>query len=76
MSDKKEHILERCRILDISCDINSPGDGATRYNFFTKGPVPFTFGRRLGMCLGIREARIFLCGYEEGRKSRGEEGRG
>ena len=66
----KTRILAQAKRLRICCEVQSPGDGVSRYNFHTPGPKPHTYGRTLGHCLGKREAEVFLRGYEEGRESR------
>ena len=62
----KTQVFKRAEFLGICVDCNAPGDGKRIYNFYTPGPKPYTFGRTIGYCSGVREAEVFLRGYEEG----------
>ena len=57
-------------VSNIQLGITHPGDGVTRYEFFTPGPRPYTFGRSICYCTGAREAWLFLHGWNESRFER------
>lgn len=59
-------IKNMAKRLGLCIDINAPGDGCRRYEFFTPGATPHIFGRSLQFCRGPREAYLFLRGYQEG----------
>ena len=56
-------------ITGVKVEINSPGDGYTRYNVFMPGSKPGTYGRQLADCKGLEEFRLFCQGFEAGRKT-------
>lgn len=47
---------------NLLLEMNSPGDGRTRYNFFTKNEKG-GHGSCIGNCLGLQEAHTWLSGY-------------
>ena len=65
----KNQIMEQAKFLGVCVQVNSPGDGKTRYEFCTPGPVPYTVGRTIGYCIGAREAEVWLRGYHEGHQA-------
>ncbi len=65
----KTQIIKRAKFLGLCLEITSPGDGIRRYEFYSPGSKPHTYGRTLGYCRGAREAEVFLRGYDEGRES-------
>lgn len=58
----REDVRARAEALGLRTESHGPGDGACRYEFFTKD------GRRLreSFSVGAREAWTFLSGYEAG----------
>jgi len=57
----KSEIVKTAAKLGLGVQIWAPGDGTTRYEFSWRG------GSRL--CMGKREASIYLAGFESGRVS-------
>lgn len=58
----KTEIIKTAARLGLGVQIWAPGDGPTRYEFSGPG------GSRL--CMGAREASIYLTGFEAGRVSK------
>ena len=65
MRHTQKQIKSIAKQAGISLQISMPGDGVSRYEFFTPGPQPHTYGRSLCFCLGTREAWLFLRGWLE-----------
>ena len=61
MNTRRE-MLRRAELLGLYVDSYSPGDGVTRYRFFTEETDYFA-GDGVGTALGVKDAMTFLDGY-------------
>ncbi len=57
----KDEIVKTAARLGLGVQIWAPGDGKTRYEFVGPG------GSQL--CMGAREASVYLAGFEDGMTS-------
>ncbi len=75
MRHTEKQIKNMAKQAEISLEITVPGDGVSRYEFFTPGPRPHTFGRSICYCTGAREAWLFLRGWLEYQYEHGPQTR-
>jgi len=76
----KNDIGREAARLGLGLQVNAPGDGKRRYEFYLEFPPDHEdrgyherrrlMGRTVGYCVGAREAELFLRGYDEGQRSR------
>ena len=64
LSHRLHYVIKRCQSYGINLEPSRPGDGVSRYEFMRNG-------RTVGFCLGIREAEVWLRGWEEGYHAAG-----
>ena len=60
-----EELQEEAKAVGLHIDTYSPGDGVTRYRFFTE-PSDYFAGRGTYTALGLGEARVFVTGWSQG----------
>jgi hypothetical protein len=60
-------ILIAAEQAGVKVDSYSPGDGVTRYRFFTTEPAEYFGGRGIYTALGAKEAMTFIAGFAQGR---------
>ena len=74
----RTELLEACKRIGLQCDYYSPGDGVTRYRFWTSGYTSrdkvvkakdldyFSAVNPLITVLGLGQAELFFMGFQHG----------
>jgi hypothetical protein len=66
---KKSEMLRIAELGGLTVGQWAPGDGQTRYRFFTDGDSCYDHARGIYTALGVAEASAYVRGYMDGKNA-------